>query len=126
MKIRYGFVTNSSSSSFIIARKATVDVNKLASFIYKHGSLCAMIQDFEYLNWPDEITDAYKNNNPKLEEMIAKYIAEELANYSADMELDDWMVSAGEASNETENVIDYFLYNCEGFDSDDFKTTLIW
>ena len=126
MKIRYGFVTNSSSSSFILARKATVDVNKLASFIYKHGSLGTMIQNFEYLSWPDEITDAYENNNPKLEEMIAKYIAEELTNYSVDMELGDWMVSAGEASNETENVIDYFLYNFEGFDSDDFKTTLVW
>ena len=85
-----------------------------------------MIQNFEYLSWPDEITDAYENNNPKLEEMIAKYIAEELTNYSVDMELGDWMVSAGEASNETENVIDYFLYNFEGFDSDDFKTTLVW
>ena len=126
MKIRYGFVTNSSSSSFILARKATVDVNKLASFIYKHGSLGTMIQNFEYLSWPDEITDAYENNNPKLEEMIAKYIAEELTNYSVDMELGDWMVSAGKASNETENVIDYFLYNFEGFDSDDFKTTLVW
>lgn len=125
MKIRYGFVTNSSSSSFVIAKKSDVDINHLAQYIYKNGLLGYIIENIEYIDIPNDIKEAYENDDIKFEEMLAMYLAEELTSFDSDMKLGDWIVSGGEASNETKDLVDFFIYNQGGIDFEDFKITTI-
>lgn len=57
--------------------------------------------------------------------MLAMYLAEELTSFDSDMKLGDWIVSGGEASNETKDLVDFFIYNQGGIDFEDFKITTI-
>lgn len=126
MKIRYGFVTNSSSSSFIIAKKANVDKARLIQTILNSSSLNDVISEFDYLEKDDYIDDAYQNNDPNFKNMLAEYLANELLNfvtspYSTGMQLDDWNVNGGETVCDTEDLFEFFVSNTGSIELDDFK-----
>lgn len=126
MKIRCGFVTNSSSSSFIIARKENLDRNILFQFVLNSDSLNTIIENFEYYEKNPEIEEAYEKKDSKLKEMIAESITNRLLHYhvsilSVDMNLEDWNLVSGECSNETDDFFHFFIYDVEEINLDGFR-----
>lgn len=114
MKYRKDYVTNSSSSSYIVA-------------IHKDFSRA-------------EFDRFIENNIDEIERLIGEYeryypggisIAEVIEGIydvicgSKDMQIDDWSLSCGEASNDS-GIISAFLYNCNYENTDHFKFVRVW
>jgi len=92
MKIRTDFVTNSSSSSFIIAVKAGVTEKEIKTFVDKHFNSVI-----------DEMTDNFGNEPDEDVQTVRDELIERFMNASRDrygMKLDEWTVTAGEAHSE--------------------------
>ena len=129
MKIRRGFVTNSSSSSFIIARKGDVDKMRLGYELLNQTALNDIVNDFmkdtdsiEYFELSQKVKNLIKNKDfDGVKKQLVKEFVDELVQRSSDMKLDDWDISIGEASNETDNILDFFIYELCSIDLEDFK-----
>lgn len=127
MKVRLGFVTNSSSSSFIVARKDYVNENRLSAIISSNRQLNSILNDRRYYELPPEIEKAENDGDRKLAiDLLTKYITNELLDMGTDLVLDDWRVTAGEATNDSSSVIDGFIYGSPSITLDDFKMTTVW
>ena len=126
MKIRRGFVTNSSSSSFVIAKKGNVDKTRLYYELLDESILNEIVEEpeyFDFLPYPEEILDLIKRN--KLDEVkkeLIKAIVDKMIQSSPDLKLDDWDINMGECNNETDCILDFFIYGLEhNIDFNDFK-----
>ena len=129
MKIRRGFVTNSSSSSFIIARKGNVDKMRLGYELLNQTALNDIVNDFmkdtdsiEYFELSQKVKNLIKNKDfDGVKNQLVNEFVVELVQRSPDMKFDDWDISIGEASNETDNLLDFFIYELCSIDLEDFK-----
>ncbi len=108
MKIRTGFVSNSSSSSFVLAFKkaATREEIKEAFYTQKDDILEFLQDNLDYL----EISDTYTDVNEALEPFILDCV-DTVVSYSKNgLTLDNWTVFGGTASNDTSNNFDALMY----------------
>ena len=105
-KIRVGFVTNSSSSSFVIARKSDIKesdvvnliIDKLSDEIKKELKSLDFY-DLEYLNDELKVLILQKDYD-KAVKLIANELCDRLLDAYSEMELGDWKVHAEEFGNE--------------------------
>ena len=114
MKYRQGFVTNSSSSSFILARKDKVNKETLLELIKKQkDAIDEIISCYEYIEDLDiEITQAIeKGDKDKAFDLIAEQVLRKFLNFNSDLTLDNWKVAGGEVSNESDTLFDLFVYH---------------
>ena len=105
-KIRVGFVTNSSSSSFIIARKSNIKesdvvnliIENLSSYIKKELKSLDFY-DLRYLDDELKVLIIQKDYD-KAVKLIAEKLCDRLLDAYYEMELGDWEVHAEEFGNE--------------------------
>lgn len=129
VKIRLGHVTNSSSSSFIIARKNDVKESDVVNLIIEKLSdnikrELKGIEDyryiFDYLDAELQIAIIQKDYD-KAVKLIANEICDRLLDTYSEMDLGDWKVHAEEFGNE-DGFYDNLIYDY-GYKliSDNFK-----
>ena len=129
MKYRQGFVTNSSSSSFILARKDKVNKETLLELIKKQkDAIDEIISCYEYIEDLDiEITQAIeKGDKDKAFDLIAEQVLRKFLNFNSDLTLDNWKVAGGEVSNESDTLFDLFVYHSGTIELEDFKITSVY
>lgn len=127
MKIRLSHVTNSSSSSFIIARKNNVKesdvtnliIEKLSDYIERE---LKNIDDYDFKYLDDELKVLIiQKDYDKAVKLVANKLCDRLLDAYSEMELGDWEVHSDEFSNE-DNFYSRLIYDY-GYMlvSDDFK-----
>lgn len=130
MKIRNGFVSNSSSSSFVIAVSNDCKAEDIKNVLLKENkALESFIKDdFEYVS---ENYDEFEGlEGEELKVAIAETVADEILNsfisygngHDYFMKLGNWKVTAEEYSNEGSGLTDLFVYqNLGEVDTEKFK-----
>lgn len=105
MKFRSDFVTNSSSSSFVIARHKEYSKKDFDKLIADNDKLIRKILEVK--------TDSNR-------EWLIEEIEYEIRFASADLTIGDWDIICGRASNDNDGI-EYFLYECSTEDTEHFK-----
>lgn len=128
-KIRVGFVTNSSSSSFVIARKNDIKESDVVNLIIDKLSddIKRELKDiekdryiFDYLDAELQIAIIRKDYNEAVK-LIANKLCDILLDTYSEMDLGDWKVHSKEFGNE-DGFYDCLIYDY-GYKliSDNFK-----
>lgn len=140
MKIRKSFVTNSSSSSYIVARKQNITDNEIVEAVLKMPQ--SIKEDFknafiDNFNWMEQdnleyledcnngFIEAYESKDA--DTILAFWIKELLNNLNPHYmsQLDTWLVAVEEGSSEDTDLIRNVLYNGGGLiDTEIFKIIL--
>ena len=115
-KIRQSFVTNSSSSSFIIARKndvtesdvANLIIDKLSDYIKKELKSLDFY-DLRYLDDELKVLIIQKNYD-KAVKLIADKLCDRLLDAYSEMDIGDWKVHAEEFGNK-DGFYDNLIYS---------------
>lgn len=105
-KMRSGFVTNSSSSSFVIARKSDIReldvvnliIDKLSDYIKKELKSLDFY-DLRYLDDELKVLIIQKDYDKAIK-LIANELCDRLLDSYSEMELGDWKVHTKEFGNE--------------------------
>ena len=113
-KIRLGHVTNSSSSSFVIARKSKCTREEVINLIIEklYGDIIEEFQNkwmFKYLDDDIKVAIIQKDYN-KAVKLIANELCDRLLNSYSEMDLGDWKVHAEEFGNE-DGFYDRLIYD---------------
>ncbi len=109
MKFRKDFVTNSSSSSFIIATNDNVTEEEIENFIKINSKQISSVKKSNYLE--SSIKDIKEN--------LKTYIRRN--NKSCNMKLNNWNVSVQEVTNESDNDLDIIFYELEFKNTENIK-----
>ena len=112
MKHRAGFVTNSSSSSFVLAVRVGAEEKDIRAAVELRELEIQSIVS-EYANYCDE-------KDITLEQAKIDLVARILAIANNSPRLDNWNVCAMDVSNEGD-VVDMIFYELSGLDSDAVK-----
>ena len=126
-KIRLGYVKNSSSSSFIIARKNNVKesdvtnliIEKLSDYIERE---LKNIDDYDFKYLDDELKVLIiQKDYDKAVKLIANEICDKLLDTYSEIDLGNWKVHAEEFGNE-DSFYDNLIYSYGNvLVSDNFK-----
>ena len=128
-KIRCGFVTNSSSSSFVIARKNDIKESDLVNLIIEKLSdnikieLKGIEDDSYIFNYLDDELKVLiiQKDYDKAVKLIANELCDRLLDTYSEMELGDWKVHSEEFGNE-DGFYDCLIYDYgHKLVSDNFK-----
>lgn len=128
-KVRMGFVTNSSSSSFVIARKNDIKESDVVNLIIEKLSDDIKIElngieyhryIFDYLDDELKVLIIQKDYDKAIK-LIANELCDILLDAYSEMELEDWKVHSEEFGNE-DGFYDCLIYDY-GYKliSDNFK-----
>ena len=129
MKIRSGFVSNSSSSSFIIAKKKGVmmeDIKSLLASKYRDDIIDFCENDLQYCYDKPEDEDVVLKGE-ELYDRICEIVAIDLnkmldGKYASPMKIEDWILVSGDFGDEDEDIIGNLIYTyISNIDLPDFK-----
>ena len=116
MKIRLDYVTNSSSSSFLVAIRKDINEKRLNEFLdrIEDDVLNYVINNYHYLSISDEIENHIKNHEfekiwPLIREELKEYLTQK--RYSA-LNIGVWNVFSEEISNESCSLPEILFYDC--------------
>ena len=128
MKIRNGFVSNSSSSSFIVAKRKGVteeDIRDILSTKYRDDIIDFCENDLQYCyDKPEEEDRILKGDElyDRICEIVATDLNRILENKYCSMRLEDWILSSSDFGNEDSDILGNLIYTyISGIDLPNFK-----